>query len=120
MRNKFSIYLIPFLFFIQGCESTGGIIGGLFPAPKFLKGDITNNIYTSKEKKFSIQVPHKEGSYEYTYLNIKEQYNEHGTYISFGPAAFDKSIYRRVRGRRYLKIIFISMYLRPLTLYGVS
>lgn len=88
------ITLLILSILMAGCQSTGGIIGGLFPAPKFLDGEINNNIYTSKDKMFSIQVPHIQDSYEYKYMEIKEQYSNLGAYISFGPAAFDKSIYR--------------------------
>ena len=85
---------------VAGCQSTGGIIGGLLPAPKFLDGEIKNNIYTSKDKIFSVQVPHIQDSYEYKYMEITEQYYNVGAYISFGPAAFDKSIYRIETGNR--------------------
>ncbi|MCU7846103.1 MAG: hypothetical protein KZQ93_19890 [Candidatus Thiodiazotropha sp. (ex Monitilora ramsayi)] len=85
---------------IAGCQSTGGIIGGLIPAPKFLDGEIENNIYTSKDKMFSVRIPHIQDSYEYKYMEVKEQYSDLGVYISFGPAAFDKSIYRIETGYR--------------------
>lgn len=81
-------------FALAGCSTTGGTIGGLFPATKFLKGEIKNNIYTAKDKSFSVAVPHKNGSYEYTYMQVKEQYSDYSVYISFGPAAFDQSVYR--------------------------
>lgn len=77
-----------------GCSTTGGDIGGLFPAPKFLKGSIDNNIYTSKDNNFTIAVPHAQGSYEYKYMQVKEEYHNTYDYVSFGPAAFDQSIYR--------------------------
>ena len=79
-----------------GCEttSTGGTIGGLFPAPKFLKGELESDIYTAQDKSFSVRIPHRIGSYEYKYMQVKEQYSDHGTYVSFGPSAFDQRIYR--------------------------
>lgn len=81
---------------LVGCEttSTGGTIGGLFPAPKFLKGKIENGIYIAQDKSFSVSIPHSIGSYEYTHMQVKEQYSDHGTYVSFGPSAFDQRIYR--------------------------
>jgi hypothetical protein len=85
---------------LAGCATTGGTIGGLFPAPKFLKGEIKNNIYTARDKSFSVAVPHKDGSYEYTYMQVKEQYSEYGAYVSFGPAALDLNIYRVETGKR--------------------
>lgn len=79
---------------LSGCASTGGDIGGLVPAPKFLKGSIDNNVYTAQDKRFTVAVPHAQGSYEYTYMKVKEQYNPLDDYVSFGPAAFDQDIYR--------------------------
>lgn len=85
---------------VGGCSTTGGTIGGLFPAPKLLKGEIKNDTYTAQDKSFSVAVPHKNGSYEYTYMQVKEQYSEYGAYVSFGPAAFDQSIYRIETAKR--------------------
>jgi hypothetical protein len=82
------------LVLFAGCSTTGGDILGLFPAPKILKGSIDNNVYTSKDKLFSIAIPHKQGSYEYKYMQVKEEYTPHNDYVSFGPAAFDQSIFR--------------------------
>jgi hypothetical protein len=95
---KISIIIMSVVIF--GCSSTGGTIGGLFPAPKFLDGKIQNDIYISKNNDFTISIPHKDGTYEFTYLQIKEQYNELGAYISFGPAAMDQSIYRLEIGKK--------------------
>ncbi|GMM86979.1 hypothetical protein [Pseudoalteromonas sp. MTN2-4] len=94
------IILLSFLSFFSGCSSTGGTIGGLFPAPKLLDGKIENNTYFSKDGDFSVSIPHKEDTYEYTYLQVKEQYGKFGTYISFGPAAIDQSIYRLEIGKK--------------------
>lgn len=85
---------------VGGCSTTGGTIGGLFPVPKLLKGEVRNNTYTAQDKSFSVAVPHKNGSYEYTYMQVKEQYSEYGAYVSFGPAAFDQSIYRVETAKR--------------------
>jgi hypothetical protein len=96
--SKISIIVLSFVIF--GCSSTGGTIGGLFPAPKILDGKIENDIYISKNSDFSVSIPHKDGTYEFTYLQIKEQYNELGAYISFGPAAMDQSIYKLEIGKK--------------------
>lgn len=96
--RKITITIISIL--VIGCSSTGGTIGGLFPAPKFLDGKIENDVFISKNNDFSVSIPHKEGTYEFTYLQIKEQYNELGAYISFGPAAMDQSIYRLEVGKK--------------------
>src|SRR5487761_596756 len=94
-QRHIKIILAGLLFaWLAGCSTTGGDIGGLFPAPKFLKGSIENNVYTSKDKLFSIAIPHKQGSYEYKYMQVKEEYHNGYDYVSFGPAAFDQSIYR--------------------------
>ena len=79
---------------LAACASTGGTIGGLVPAPKILKGSIDNNVYTSKGGVFTVAVPHPQGSNEYTYMHVKEEYKDGYTYVSFGPAATDQSIYR--------------------------
>lgn len=39
-------------------------------------------------------VPHKQGSYEYRYMQVKEESDGTGAYVSFGPAAMDVGIYR--------------------------
>jgi hypothetical protein len=94
------VFLLLVAVVIFGCETTGGVIGGLIPAPKFLKGEIQNNTYTSKDKSFSIAVPHTQESYEYKYMQIKEQDLEYGSYVSFGPAALDQTIYRVETAKR--------------------
>jgi len=99
--NIVKIFTINILFFnLVACSTTGGTIGGLLPAPKFTKGKIENSTYYSKGNEFSISIPHKKGSNEYTYMKIKEQYSDVGAYVSFGPAAVDQSIYRVEIGRK--------------------
>jgi len=80
--------------FLSGCSSTGGTIGGLFPAPKIIKGNIKDGIYTSKNKEFKISVPNWDNKREYRYMKVKEKSSETGEYLSFGPAAFNNNIYR--------------------------
>jgi hypothetical protein len=79
---------------LAGCDSTGGAIGNLVPAPKFLRGTIKNGVYAAPDSFFSVTVPQKEGSYEYQYMKVKEQYGATEIYVSFGPAAIDQTIYR--------------------------
>jgi len=79
---------------LAGCHTTGGTLLGLFPAPKFTKGEIERDVYTAPDQSFSVGLPHKDGSYEYTYMQIKEELSAEATYVSFGPAALDLSIYR--------------------------
>lgn len=94
MNSLRTTYFITAIALISGCATTGGTIGGLFPAPKILKGNIGNNIYTAKNKMFTISIPHQERTYEYNYMQLKEQYKNNEAYVSFGPAAFNHSIYR--------------------------
>jgi len=85
---------------LTGCSTTGGTVGGLFPAPKFLKGTIENDTYRSPDGLFEVGCPQPKGSYEYRYMAVKELYDPKGDYVSFGPAATDISIYRvNVTGR---------------------
>jgi hypothetical protein len=79
---------------VTGCSSTGGTLGGLLPMPKLLKGSIVDNVYMAKDGAFRVACPHDKGSYEYKYMAVKEVYTPNGDYVSFGPAAFDQSIYR--------------------------
>lgn len=73
---------------------TGGDIAGLIPAPKFLKGAIKNNHYFFPNNDFRITVPHQEGTEEFRYMQVKEQVSALSTYVSFGPAATDRKIFR--------------------------
>lgn len=98
--NFTKLTLTFIIFFITGCSTTGGTIGGLIPAPKFMEGSIDKKTYYSKDKDFSISIPHGDGSYEFSHMNVKEQYGDFEAYISFGPAAFDQSIYRLNVGRK--------------------
>ncbi|MCF6259513.1 MAG: hypothetical protein L3J98_05025 [Gammaproteobacteria bacterium] len=98
--NLSKLALTSLVILITGCSTTGGTIGGLFPAPKFMAGSIDKKTYLSKNKDFSITIPHEKGSYQYKYMKIKEQYGDLGAYISFGPAAFDQSIYRLEIGKK--------------------
>ena len=98
--KTFNIILLVGTLALSGCSTTGGTILGLFPAPKFIDGSFENNSYVSKDKSFSISLPHKTDSYEYKYMAMKEQYGEGWAYVSFGPAAFDQSIYRLHLGKK--------------------
>jgi len=60
----------------------------------FLNGEIKNNTYIAKNNMFTIMIPQENGSYEFKYMKVKEQYEQSHAYVSFGPAAFDQSIYR--------------------------
>ena len=66
---------------------------GLVPTPNWLDGRIADGTYTAASGDFSVRVPFTD-SYELTYMAAKDRSNDDETYVSFGPAAFDKSIYR--------------------------
>ena len=87
--------------FASDASTTGGSIGNLMPAPKFLKGSIKDNIYSGPDHYFSVRIPHDVGSYEYQYTKIKEQFADDGDYLSFGPAALDQCIYRLDIAKRH-------------------
>jgi hypothetical protein len=79
---------------LVACSTTGGTIGNLIPAPKLLKGEIRNNVYYAPNGVLSVAVPFAKGTYEYTYLQIKEEFNATTELVVFGPAAYDRGIYR--------------------------
>jgi hypothetical protein len=79
---------------LAGCSSTGGTALGLFPLPKFLDGEIEGDAYIGGDGLFRVALPHPEESYEFTYMSVKEEEINGSFYVSFGPAAFDQSIYR--------------------------
>jgi hypothetical protein len=98
--NSLKIIVVTlFVGMLLGCSTTGGTIGGLIPAPKFLKGEINNSVYTSQDKSFSVATPYKQGTYSYKYMQVKEQTSPYGTYLSFGPAVSD-SVYRIETAKR--------------------
>ncbi|MFO1077294.1 MAG: hypothetical protein U1E73_06155 [Planctomycetota bacterium] len=66
---------------------------GLFPTPNWLDGKIADGTYSAPDGDFTVKVPHTD-AYERTYMAAKERGDDTEFYVSFGPAAFDKSIYR--------------------------
>lgn len=77
-------------------QARGKNFDGLVPAPMSLQGSIDNNVYTSKGDTFTVAVPFLQGSNDYTYMHVNEQYEDNFTYVSFGPAGVDKNLYYRV------------------------
>jgi major membrane immunogen (membrane-anchored lipoprotein) len=53
-RIKMLTFYLVLLTSLIGCSSTGGTIGGLIPAPKFTKGDLSDGIYTAQDKSFIV------------------------------------------------------------------
>jgi hypothetical protein len=65
-----------------------------------LKGTIENDVYRAPDGRFKVGCPQPRNSYEYKYMAVKEVYGPKGDYVSFGPAAYDQSIYRvNITGR---------------------
>ena len=95
-----TILLLPFCIVLVGCETTGGTIGGLIPAPKFYQGKVENGIYYAKDGSFEVSVPAEQGSPAYTYMEVKEQYNDMGAYVSFNTSVRPNEVYRIEIGRK--------------------
>ncbi|MGE3174167.1 MAG: hypothetical protein AB7O97_16180 [Planctomycetota bacterium] len=63
--------------------------------PRFLDGTIADGAYTAPDGDFTVMLPHPD-AYEARWMQAKEVPSDLGLYVSFGPAAFDQSIYRVV------------------------
>jgi hypothetical protein len=101
MNGTVRIALALALSFVAGCRGTGGTVGGLFPAPKFLDGTVNNGIYLAPEKAFSVRLPHpptgdQGDQYEWRYSRVHEIEDEAVIGVLFGPAALDLSVYHAV------------------------
>jgi len=87
---------------VSSCSSgTGGIIGNLLPAPKFLDGEVKGDTYYSPEGAFNVKLPHppdsnKQDNYEWLYTKIHEIKDTSVIGIVLGPAAFDRNMYHAV------------------------
>ncbi|HKJ54158.1 MAG TPA: hypothetical protein VKB27_21870, partial [Gammaproteobacteria bacterium] len=55
MKN---ISLIAILLSVILSACKGGTVGGLFPAPKILAGEVDGDFYISKYDAFRVQLPH--------------------------------------------------------------
>ena len=85
MRPRFTCLALTVLLFAPAC--------GLTPPIRALKGSIQDDRYTAPGGIFSVAVPMQD-DYERTWMQAKEVERTDEFYISFGPAAFDQSIYR--------------------------
>lgn len=87
--------ILVFSVLLSACSGTGGIIGGLVPAPKFLKGDVEGDVYVAQDRDFKVALPHPPSvdGYEWTYTKVHEYKNDNHTKVIFGPAAFDINYY---------------------------
>lgn len=91
-----------------GSESvTGGIIGGLLPSPKFLKGSVDGEVYTTPDKSFRVALPYGGDAYEWNYAVVREgQDAENVTWVIFGPGAFNRNFYHAVLIKRAIADTF--------------
>ena len=92
--------VILILMLLTGCSSMG------LSSMNSAKGKINNGIYSGKIGErpglggFSVKVPQASSNFEFSYMQMKEQIGSDMTYVSFGPAAIDFSIYRVFVGVR--------------------
>jgi hypothetical protein len=93
--------IILWLFLLTGCSGTGGALGNLVPAPKFLNGNIDGSLYVAPDKAFSVRLPysptgsHMERS-EWRYAKVHEISDGPVVGVIFGPAALDLNLYHAV------------------------
>lgn len=102
------LLLLLVLVFVSSCSGTGGTVGGLIPAPKFLDGKVEGDTYYSAEGAFKVQLPHlpsrsKDDEYEWTYTKVHEIKDKGVVGVVFGPAAFDLNQYHAVLIRAPMK-----------------
>ncbi len=95
-----AILLFPLFFVLTGCETTGGAIGDLVPAPKYYKGKVENGIYYAKDGSFEVRIPFEQNTYAYTYMEVKEQYRDIGAYVSFNTSVCPNEVYRIEIGKK--------------------
>ncbi|PVZ71846.1 hypothetical protein [Pelagibaculum spongiae] len=93
MKHKVAVVFICML--ISACSGTGGAIGGLIPAPKLLKGNVSGDIYYAQDGSFQVNLPHPPSvsSSEWRYTKVTEGTTDTFTKVIFGPAAFDINFY---------------------------
>ncbi len=109
------IVAIGLAFGMAGCQTTGGIIGGLIPAPKMTQGELSNGRYTAKDQTFSVDSPFATDSIAYTYMSITEDYQEGEDHIIFASSAAPAEVYRvdvikQARNEPALRELILSKY----------
>lgn len=77
--------LIPLATTMISCASLTGTA--------FMQGEMKNGIYSPTNKTFEVAVPFKSPP-ELDHMQVKEQETNEGTFVTFGPAAFDQKIFR--------------------------
>lgn len=74
--------------------ASGGTLFGLFPKLKRLQGKVKDNTYYAPNGVLQVRLPFATDSYEYKYMEVREQFTKQTGVVSFGPAAFDRGLYR--------------------------
>ena len=81
---------------------------GLFPPMQWVEGTLERDRYTAPDGDFSVAVPFR-GEYERDWMQVKERASELEQYVSFGPAAFDHSIFRLSVPRPHPNLVQLGM-----------
>lgn len=94
-------YVVGLALLLAACSGTGGIIGGLVPAPKFLDGKVDKSTYYAPNNAFLVRLPHPpeqsaDDRYEWSYTKVHEINDEPIIAVVFGPAAFDRNLYAAI------------------------
>lgn len=89
-KDMHRVWAIGFLLCV-GCAGIGFAPGN---TPTTLQGTLTNGVYRSADGRFSVALPLRNEDPSLRYLQITEQYGAHSSILSFGPAAYDHSIFR--------------------------
>jgi hypothetical protein len=77
-----------------GCSSTGGMIGGLVPAPGSTKGTLSEGRYTARDRSFSVAVPFPAGSPGHAAMQIVEKSDGGGDLVAFLSSVHPGEVYR--------------------------
>ena len=89
-------FVVGLALLLAACSGTGGIIGGLVPAPKFLDGKVDKSTYYAPNNAFSVRLPHPPEQSaadrnEWIYTKVHEINDGPIVAVVFGPAAFDRN-----------------------------
>ena len=100
-RQILRTILILCVALLAACSGTGGIIGGLVPAPKFLEGTIEGTKYVAPNNAFSVNLPYsptgsRSDQYEWTYAKVHEIADAPVVGVVIGPGAFVRIYYHAV------------------------
>jgi predicted transcriptional regulator YdeE len=89
-----SLIAVVFILQVTGCSSTGGVVGGLVPAPKLTQGELSEGRYLAKDKSFSVDSPFEKESNAYTYMAIAEDFSLTENRLQFSSSVVPAEVYR--------------------------